>query len=591
MPRLRVQTQLLIATVLIISGLTASLLFIIHHTIGTEIHTQIREGTEASVRAFESVQQQRETQLSRSAAMLSDLPTLKALMTTEDAPTIQDGSATYWKMAGSDLFVLAKPDKRIMALHSNNGELSTEAAQRAIERSVSQGEEASWWYEEGKLYWVFMRPIVAGSGNTSRMLGLLAIGYQVDTSVADQLAVVAGNQIALETDRSIIASTLPQRDADELQRRIRAGLQASNPDPALAPKTVTLPTDQYEYSTVLLGAGSSSVRCYVMMPLVGINNFMRRLNRTIYFLAASAILLGALIFGFVARTITSPLDNLVSGVQELAKGNYNYSIVPRGSSEVATLSTAFSQMRDQLLASQQQQIEVERVAALGRAASSISHDLRHYLAAVMANAEFLYEADKLKLNKHEIFDEIKMATNQMTDLIDSLRELSSQRKAISPQPGDLSLVIQRAMEAVHARLEFRNTHLDLITNEELNGSFDPNKLERVFVNLILNACEATGDEYCNIAVRVQIVDGNFEVRVCDRGPGVPSTIRETLFDPFVSYGKPNGTGMGLAIVQKIVQDHGGLVCIEETSETGTIVLVKLPRAAKGSPIPSKAVVA
>jgi signal transduction histidine kinase len=580
MAHLRVRTQLVIATVLIISGLTASLLFIIRHTIGTEIQSQIKDGTQASVRAFQSVQQQRETQLSRAAAMLSDLPTLKSLMTTEDAPTIQDGSAAYWKLAASDLFVLAKPDRKIAAIHSNSPGWSEDAAHAALDSSLNRGEDASWWYKDGRLYWVFIRPIVAGVGTNSRMLGSLAIGYQVDTSVADQLAVVSGNQIALETEGTLIASTLPADDATEFQRQIRAGL----PDSSAAPRKVNLRTDQYEYSTVLLNStGPSPVRCYVMMPLVGINNFLHHLNRTIYLLAASAVLLGALLFGFVARTITSPLDNLVSGVQALATGNYNYSIVPRGSSEVATLGNAFAKMRDQLLASQQQQIEVERVAALGRAASSLSHDLRHYLAAVVANAEFLYEADKLKLNKSEIYEEIKTAANQMTDLIDSLRELSSQRKAISPQPGDLAVVIHRAIEALHARPEFRNTHIDLVADQDLSGHFDPNKLERVFFNLILNACEATGDEYCNIAVRVQIVDGNFAVRVCDQGSGIAPNVRDTLFDPFVSYGKPNGTGMGLAIVAKIVQDHGGSVCVESTSGSGTIVLVKLPRTTNAVP--------
>jgi signal transduction histidine kinase len=580
MAHLRVRTQLVIATVLIISGLTASLLFIIRHTIGTEIQAQIKDGTQASVRAFQSVQQQRETQLSRAAAMLSDLPTLKSLMTTEDAPTIQDGSADYWKLAASDLFVLAKPDRKIAAIHSNSPGWSEDAAYSALDSSLNRGEEASWWYKDGRLYWVFIRPIVAGVGTNSRMLGSLAIGYQVDTSVADQLAVVAGNQIALETEGTLIASTLPAEDATEFQRQIRAGLQ----DASAAPRKVNLRTDQYEYSTVLLNStGPSPVRCYVMMPLLPINTFLNHLNRTIYLLAASAVLLGALLFGFVARTITSPLDNLVSGVQALATGNYNYSIVPRGSSEVATLGTAFAKMRDQLLASQQQQIETERVAALGRAASSLSHDLRHYLAAVVANAEFLYEADKLKLNKSEIYEEIKTAANQMTDLIDSLRELSSQRKAISPQPGDLALVIHRAVEALHARPEFRNTHIDLVANQDLSGHFDPNKLERVFFNLILNACEATGDEYCNIAVRAQVLDGNFVVRVCDRGSGVAASVRDTLFDPFVSYGKPNGTGMGLAIVAKIVQDHDGSVCVESTSESGTVVLVKLPRTTNAVP--------
>jgi signal transduction histidine kinase len=304
---------------------------------------------------------------------------------------------------------------------------------------------------------------------------------------------------------------------------------------------------------------------------------MSRLNRTIFILGASAIFFGALLFGFVSRRITRPLDNLVSGVRALATGNYTYSITPEGATEVAELGRAFAKMRGELLDSQRQQIETERIAALGRAASSISHDLRHYLAAVVANAEFLYEAEELKLDKSEIYQEIKTASTQMTDLIDSLRELAYQRNTISPEPTDLEEIIRRAIEAVHARPEFRNHAITLNADTEVDGMLDPRKLERAFFNLVLNACEATTVGDGRVIVDVQTRKNSFEIRVTDQGSGVPENIRDRVFDPFVSSGKPNGTGLGLAIVSKIVGDHGGSVYVEHTSPTGTVMLVKLPR--------------
>src|SRR5438034_9903320 len=84
----------------------------------------------------------------------------------------------------------------------------------------------------------------------------------------------------------------------------------------------------------------------------------------------STVFLGALLLSFVSRTITHPLDNLVSGVRALAAGDYMFSITPRGSSEVAELGEAFSKMRSELLASQRRWIAAERIAALGNAASS-----------------------------------------------------------------------------------------------------------------------------------------------------------------------------------------------------------------------------
>jgi signal transduction histidine kinase len=236
-----------------------------------------------------------------------------------------------------------------------------------------------------------------------------------------------------------------------------------------------------------------------------------------------------------------------------------------------------------LLALQQQRIETERIAALARAASSISHDLRHYLAAVVANAEFLFEAESLKLNRNEIYEEIKTAANQMTDLIDSLRELSYQRNAITPVRTRIDQVIRRAIEAIHAKPEFRNARIRLVTSDELEGMFDPRKLERVFFNLILNACEAAPGVNGLIGIDAKTNGSHFEIRIEDNGPGIPSSIRNSLFDPFVSYGKPNGTGLGLAIVSKIVNDHAGEVSIERSSELGTTILVRLPFSEESSP--------
>jgi signal transduction histidine kinase len=111
----------------------------------------------------------------------------------------------------------------------------------------------------------------------------------------------------------------------------------------------------------------------------------------------------------------------------------------------------------------------------------------------------------------------------------------------------------------------------------MSGTFDPQKIERAFFNLVLNACEASVTTQDEIEIELLSTPTLFEIRVIDHGSGVPSAICQTLFDPFVSFGKSNGTGLGLAIVSKVVHDHGGSVAVEETSTSGTTFLVRLPR--------------
>src|SRR5258707_10709244 len=120
-----------------------------------------------------------------------------------------------------------------------------EAAERDLKRSVKQGEDASWWYDNGRLYEVFLQTITAGAGPSSQELGFLAIGYQVDSSVAEHLALVAGNNIALATGDRLIASTLPPKNGAAMQRRLREG----NPGSRADEHEIALGTGYYGFSS------------------------------------------------------------------------------------------------------------------------------------------------------------------------------------------------------------------------------------------------------------------------------------------------------------------------------------------------------
>jgi signal transduction histidine kinase len=573
MARLRLRTQLLVATLLIICALLGSLLVIVRYIVRAEIADGVQQSTDASLHAFENVQQQRDLELSRTAAMLAELPTLKAVLATQHALTIQDASEPFWKLAGCQLFVLSRPDGQFYGFHVSGNGWDAKLAETSLKRSIEQADDSAWWYGRGQLYRVFLHPVLAGAGSNQRQVGIIAVGYQIDSSVAAQLSLASGSQIALVTGDQIIATTLSPPEEKAL------GQLHANWAHSTKSQEVALGASSYQAANVLLHAGPpADVRCYVLMSLDPANAFLRRLNRTIILLGVSAIVLAGLLLSFVSRTITHPLDDLVAGVRALAGGDYVYSINPRGSSEVAELGEAFSKMRGELLAAEQRRFANERIAALGRAASSISHDLRHYLAAVVANAEFLYEAKKLKLNRDDIYAEIKTASEQMTDLLDSLRELSRGEGSISPRPAAIDNTVRHAVDAVRARPEMRSREISIRTSGDMTGTFDPQKIERALFNLVLNACEASVATEGEIHIDMRSSTQLFEIRVTDHGPGVPPAISNTLFDPFVSFGKSNGTGLGLAIASKVIHDHGGSVAVEETSTLGTTFLVRLPRA-------------
>jgi signal transduction histidine kinase len=574
MARLRLQSQLLLSTLLIICALTGAILLILRHTVRTQIDDQVKYSTDASFQEFGTVQRELQVQLSRTASLLAEIPTLKALMTTRDAPTIQDGSIPFWKLAGSDLFLLADPAGRVVALDLSKQGLAREVAESSLKTSLREGQDSSWWYSGGRLYWVFLRPILAGSGNNAKVLGLVAIGYETNSRIAEQLGFVAESKIVLLADNRIIASTFSPEDESAIQRRILAREVL----PSAGTTEVMLGDDTYQVARVTLQANPPlPVQCYVFISLTRPMAFLRQLNRTILVVGLTAILLASVSLRFVSGTITHPLDNLVAGVRALAAGDYAYSITPAGSSEAVELAESFSKMRGELLAFQRKQIETERVAAVGRAANSISHDLRHHLAALVANAEFLYEAQKLRLDRDEVYREIQTASEQMTELLDSLRDLAREQRNISPVNASMDQCVRRAIEAARARPELRDRDIVVSSTGDMTGVFDPKKMERALLNLAVNACEAVSNRQGKITFDITSTASTFEIRVSDNGPGIPVAIRNNLFDPFVSAGKANGTGLGLAIVSKIISDHGGDVSVESTSASGTTFLVKLPR--------------
>jgi signal transduction histidine kinase len=167
----------------------------------------------------------------------------------------------------------------------------------------------------------------------------------------------------------------------------------------------------------------------------------------------------------------------------------------------------------------------------------------------------------------------------MTELIDSLLEFSRTRASLRPVYGTLQHTVASGIEAVKSNPQFRDVRINVRQNGNVEGWFDHRKLERVFSNLLLNACEAVDGHEGRIDVLMNEIGNSIEIRIQDNGHGIPDEVRNVLFDPFVSQGKENGTGLGLTVVQKIVQDHGGEVMVETTSSKGTVFRVVIPRPA------------
>jgi signal transduction histidine kinase len=582
MVKLRMRTKFLLSMLLISAGLTSTSLLLVRRSVQTQVTKEIFSDLRNSVSTFQNFQRERELTLTHSAELLADLPNLRALMTTQHAATIQDASNSLWRLAGSDLFVLADRSGRVVALHTVSPGLTREMAQQSLASALNQQGPEHWWFGGRHLYEVFLKPIYFGPAAENRLLGFLVIGYEIDDRVASQVSRIAASQVVFYYGDAIVRSTLTPAQEAELARQ-----RAVPSAPAVSgPEALQLGDERFLGTTVeLAGRGTPSVRLNVLKSYDQATAFLDSLNRLLLGLGFVAVVGGSALVFLISHTFTRPLGNLVSGVRALERGDFTYALDAHGGDEVAEVTGAFNRMRDSLLKTQQELLEAERLATIGRMASSISHDLRHSLAAIVANAEFLCESRLSTDQREELYQEVRVAVNQMTDLIDSLLEFSRTRESLHPTYGNVKDSVDREVQAIRSHPEFHRIPISVSQHGNSTGWFDPRKLERALYNLLLNACEAVVANGGSIDVALREISGGVEIRVCDNGRGIPESVRGRLFEPFVSYGKENGTGLGLTVVQKIIQDHGGDVTVEKTSEEGTTFRLLLPLASSPESVP------
>ena len=573
MPRVRLRTRFLISMLVITAGLTTTSFLLVQRSVQTHARQNIAVNLHNSVAAFQDFRHERETMLTNDVALLADLPITRAVMSNSDPVTIEDASRHIWQIAAFDLFALVNESGKVVALHTNTPGFTREAAEKYFQQSMDEdrGQASHWWLGEHHLYQTFIAPVYRGSRTEGTFLGYLVIGYEINETLAKAVSKVAGTHVAFSCGDEIIASTLP--DSQMQGGNLRTFITGS---PQEAPHDVEIGKERFLATSLdLSGSKTTPVRLSVLESYDQATKFLDQLNRYLLLLGVAAILVGSGLVFFVSHTFTKPLGSLVAGVRALEGGDFHHPLDPRGRDEVAELTRAFDRMRTSLLKSQQDLLESEQLATIGRMASSISHDLRHSLAAIVANSEFLVDSHLTAPQREELYQEVRTGVNLMTDLIDSLLEFARTRESLTPSYGNVAETIQRAVQAARLHPRHHARSIDVLCGSHVSGWFDQRKLERALYNLLLNACEAAPPVGGKVEVTAGEISGAITVAVADNGPGIPDSIKDKLFHPFVSYGKENGTGLGLAVVQKIVQDHGGEIFVERTVEATTVFRIVL----------------
>ena len=570
----RTQILLLVAMAVIIAVVTGVSFLLIRHHLQNQVTDDLTQDLHHSVLAFRDLQAERLGALERENALLSRLPTLKALMTSGDDLTIQDEAAEFWRLGGADLFVLTDVSGRVVAAYTKGSSNVVELREGV--KTLLGSPDRHYFIEGGSLYACVSRPIHFGSDEEGTLLGNVVSGVSIERTVRE-ISQPAGVEAVFHSQGKIVASTLGPNVLDSLARQSQS-LAA----PAGTPAIVTLGSTRFLSSTEDLTADATApLHLIVMKSLEPAERTISGINRMVLIVGLLALVSGTALMVVVSRLVTGPLEELSRSVQAFGLGDPSHQVPGHGTQEVRDLSTAFARMRSEIQKANRAVLESERLATIGRMASSVSHDLRHYLAAIYANAEFLASDQFSQKERTEIFAEIRAAVAGTTEMLESLLIFSRTGAGIRRQTELMASLAERATAMVRTHPDAEGISLQNHFGEpaETAASVDGKQIERAISNLLLNACQSArsmGSAAC-VAVTVEAQESQILVKVIDNGPGVPIKIRKSLFEPFVSEGKQKGTGLGLTLAHSIALEHGGDVVLLSSRPGETIFQMKVAR--------------
>ena len=595
MTKIRLRTKFLLSLLAISAGLTTATLLIVSYSVQRRVRENIREDLRNSVTTYQSFESQREEALTRSAVLIANLPNVRALMTTEDSATIEDASADVWKLSGDDLLVLADRSGNVSALRTSAPGLDSATAQKLLRHSLDGSESSEWWFGGGHLYQVWVQPIYFGAPSQNLMIGLLAVGHEVNERAAREFASIAASEVAFNFEETPVASTLSPALQPSLEREIRTSRQSLFGDA----QEIQLGSERYLSKTVNLSQGGGPlVSLTVLKSLDKATQFLNGLNHVLIGLGLLSILAGGALVFWLSHTYTKPLAGLVAGVRALGQGDFTYPLEKRGGDEVAEVTDAFIRMRASLETTQQEQKQLEdrlrqayKMEAVGRLAGGIAHDFNNLLTIIRGNSDLLLDHEGIDNFQRKCADQIQKAAGRAVSMTRQLLAFS-RMQVLQPRLIDLNSVVAE-MGKILPRLIGEHIEYSFAPGLALAAvKADPGQIEQVILNLGANARDAmpTGGKLAmktaNIAVndveaakRPPMAPGRYVLlAVSDTGHGMNEATIAHIFEPFFTtkeIGK--GTGLGLATVYGVVKQSGGFIWVDSSPGKGTTFEIYLPQ--------------
>ncbi|HWR59561.1 MAG TPA: ATP-binding protein [Thermodesulfovibrionales bacterium] len=284
-------------------------------------------------------------------------------------------------------------------------------------------------------------------------------------------------------------------------------------------------------------------------------------------------LLGIWVSVHLTKAITLPVRELVDSARIIASGQLGYKTAYNDTSEFGELARTFNAMSERLKDEQEHLIQSTKLAAIGELASNVAHEINTPLTSIIGFTELIRDETNLNI----IRDKLSIIEKESMRARYIVRELLrfARKRPLEIVEIDINEAIRDIRPLIEAQVKANRVTLNETYGELPGIKGDPNQLKQVFINLVNNAISAMPDGG-TLGIVTSSDGDDVMVRIKDTGQGIPERIRARIFEPFFSTKKDKGTGLGLPISFRIIQDHGGRIDVESREGQGSTFTVYLP---------------
>ncbi|PYT26487.1 MAG: hypothetical protein DMG57_21455 [Acidobacteria bacterium] len=570
--RLSLLWKILLSTSVAITVLFAATGWIVEKNALNTTSRSLEDEVQASFHAYQSLLKARADRLASISRILSAMSDVRAAFSTGDKATIRDTAGELWSKVSDEnaIFLVTDPNGVLIA-SLGGGPKAAGWRELAVVPQAARHfpEQASgFMFKDGQLYQIAVTPVYVQSTRGLALLDVLVAGYHVDALVAQSLKdSTGGSEFLFLVEHDVVASTLNSRSTGELARAVVAPAKRVSriSDGVMEYAPLVTPLKDVE--------GGTLGELWIFRSFENARQRLAELRRNIILLGLFAVLAGLVLTYLLAKKIMRPVEKLDLAATEVARQNYNYRVPVDSQDELGRLAQTFNNMCASIQSARQELIRQERISTIGRLSSSIVHDLRNPLAAIYGGAELLVDSELAAPQLKRLAGNIYRASRRIQELLQDLVNVG-RGKTGGAEVCRLRDVAKAACESLSSVAETQSVVLRLEVPESIELSLERARVERVFINLIGNALEAMPDGGA-ISIRATSEGESALIEVEDTGPGIAPEIREHLFQPFVSSGKRNGLGLGLALSRQTILDHGGDMWVESEAGHGARFIFRL----------------